>query len=194
MLTPNVADACITGVQRWASVDGVCLIAQGVPGESPNALSPVVLACDAATYAAQEDLTGEVLSAAGLVVRWSGAAELTALVERLEGQLTATLRGTDDDLTTAERLLPVLEERAGRILWGGWPTGVAVSHAMVHGGPWPATFSPATTSVGTLAIERWLRPVCYQSFPDALLPEELRSDNPLGITRLLDGELAPAAR
>lgn len=194
MLTPGIADAFITGAQRWAAVDGVSVVAQGRPGESPYAPSPVVLECDAAAYTAHQDLSGEVFGAAGLIVRWSGADELVALLEGSEGQLTATLHGTDADLATAERLLPVLEERAGRILWGGWPTGVEVCHAMVHGGPWPATSSPGTTSVGTLAIERWLRPVCYQSFPDALLPEELRADNPVGVTRLVDGVLEPRVR
>nr|WP_202859793.1 aldehyde dehydrogenase (NADP(+)) [Streptomyces xinghaiensis] len=194
MITPGIAEAYTRGTGRWAAVDGVSVVAQGVPGESPYAPSSAVLECDAATYASHEDLSGEVFGAAGLVVRWSGADELLALLEQIEGQLTATLHGTDADLATAERVLPVLEERAGRILWGGWPTGVEVCHAMVHGGPWPATSSPGTTSVGTLAIERWLRPVCYQSFPDALLPEELRAGNPLGVTRLIDGVLEPRSR
>ncbi len=194
MLTPGITEAYIEGSRRWAAVDGVSLLAQGKPGESPYAPAPVVLECDAATYASHEDLSGEVFGAAGLIVRWSGVEELLGLLENMEGQLTATLHGTDADLTTAARLLPILEELAGRILWGGWPTGVEVGHAMVHGGPWPATSSPGTTSVGTLAIERWLRPVCYQSFPDALLPEELRADNPLGIPRLVDGTLEPRPR
>ncbi|MFF6995936.1 aldehyde dehydrogenase (NADP(+)) [Streptomyces sp. NPDC008313] len=194
MLTPSIAQAYAEGAARWAAVDGVSVVARGVPGESLYAPSPVVLECDGATYAAHEDLTGEVFGSAGLVVRWSGADELLALLEGAEGQLTATLHGTEADLATAERVLPVLEERAGRILWGGWPTGVEVTHAMVHGGPWPATSSPGTSSVGTLAIERWLRPVCYQSFPDALLPGELRGGNPLGVTRLVDGTLAPRPR
>ncbi|MFD5647775.1 hypothetical protein ACFWIP_39930, partial [Streptomyces anulatus] len=153
------------------------------PGAGPYAPAPVVLACDAAAYTAHPELTGEVFGAAGLVVRWSGTDELLGLLEELEGQLTATLHAADADRTTALGLLPVLEERAGRVLWGGWPTGVEVCHAMVHGGPWPATSSPGTTSVGTLAVERWLRPVCYQSFPDALLPPELRDDNPLRVPR-----------
>ncbi|MFF1278727.1 aldehyde dehydrogenase (NADP(+)) [Streptomyces marokkonensis] len=191
MLTPGITEAFIEGSRRWAAVDGVSMLAQGMPGESPYAPGPVVLECDVATYMAHEDLSGEVFGAAGLLVRWSGVDELLGLLEGMDGQLTATIHGTDADLTTAMRLLPVLEELAGRILWGGWPTGVEVCHAMVHGGPWPATSSPATTSVGTLAIERWLRPVCYQSFPDALLCEELRTDNPLGVTRLIDGRLEP---
>ncbi|OCC11943.1 aldehyde dehydrogenase (NADP(+)) [Streptomyces sp. PTY087I2] len=176
MLTPDIARAYTEGVRRWEAVPGVREAARGTAGPGPYAPAPVVLVCDAAAYTAHKDLTVEVFGAAGLVVRWSGTAELLALLEQLEGQLTATLHGTDADRTTAPKLLPVLEERAGRVLWGGWPTGVEVCHAMVHGGPWPATSSPATTSIGTLAVERWLRPVCYQSFPDALLPAELRDD------------------
>ncbi|MFI5726817.1 aldehyde dehydrogenase (NADP(+)) [Streptomyces cyaneofuscatus] len=183
MLTPDIARAYTDGVRRWEDVPGVREVARGTAGAGPYAPAPVVLACDAATYTAHEDLTGEVFGAAGLVVRWSGTDELLQLLEELEGQLTATLHGTDADRSTALGLLPVLEERAGRVLWGGWPTGVEVCHAMVHGGPWPATSSPGATSVGTLAVERWLRPVCYQSFPDALLPSELRDDNPLQVPR-----------
>ncbi|MEU7178177.1 MULTISPECIES: aldehyde dehydrogenase (NADP(+)) [Streptomyces] len=191
MLTPGITRAYTEGVQRWAAVEGVREVARGTAGDGPFAPAPVVLECDAATYTAHEGLTGEVFGAAGLIVRWSGTEELLSLLENLEGQLTATLQGTDADLATALRLLPVLEERAGRILWGGWPTGVEVCHAMVHGGPWPATSSPGTTSVGTLAIERWLRPVCYQSFPDPFLPPELRDDNPLRVPRLMNGTHPP---
>ncbi|MEU3837796.1 aldehyde dehydrogenase (NADP(+)) [Streptomyces microflavus] len=183
MLTPDIARAYTEGVRRWEDVPGVREVARGTAGAGPYTPAPVVLECDAATYTAHEDLTGEVFGAAGLVVRWSGTDELLQLLEELEGQLTATLHGTEADLSTALGLLPVLEERAGRVLWGGWPTGVEVCHAMVHGGPWPATSSPGTTSVGTLAVERWLRPVCYQSFPDTLLPSELRDDNPLRAPR-----------
>ncbi|WP_094211740.1 aldehyde dehydrogenase (NADP(+)) [Streptomyces sp. 2R] len=183
MLTPDIARAYTEGVRRWEDVPGVREVARGTAGAGPYTPAPAVLECDAATYTAHEDLTGEVFGAAGLVVRWSGTDELLHLLEELEGQLTATLHGTEADRSTALGLLPVLEERAGRVLWGGWPTGVEVCHAMVHGGPWPATSSPGTTSVGTLAVERWLRPVCYQSFPDTLLPSELRDDNPLRAPR-----------
>ncbi|WP_455568270.1 aldehyde dehydrogenase (NADP(+)) [Streptomyces fradiae] len=191
MLTPAIAEARVAGAARWAAFDGVSVVAQGPPGAGPHAPGPVVLECDAATYADHGELSEEVFGAVGLVVRWSGVPELLDLLDGLEGQLTATVHGTEADLATARRLLPALEERAGRVVWGGWPTGVEVCHAMVHGGPWPATSSPGTTSVGTLAVERWLRPVCYQSLPDALLPEELRAGNPLGVTRLVDGTLEP---
>src|SRR5690606_5246235 len=107
-----------------------------------------------------------------------------AVARSLEGQLTATLHlqaGTDDALVA--ELLPTLELKAGRILANGFPTGVEVCDAMVHGGPFPATSDPRTTSVGTLAITRFLRPVCYQDIPDGLLPPALQSDNPWGIAR-----------
>ncbi|MFJ6614927.1 aldehyde dehydrogenase (NADP(+)) [Streptomyces sp. NPDC091289] len=191
MLTPDIARAYTEGVRRWEAVAGVREVARGTAGPGPYAPAPVVLECDAATYTAHEVLTGEVFGAAGLVVRWSGTDELLGLLEELEGQLTATLHGTDADRATALELLPVLEERAGRVLWGGWPTGVEVCHAMVHGGPWPATSSPGATSVGTLAVERWLRPVCYQSLPDALLPPELRDGNPLRVPRRTGAGLTP---
>ena len=96
----------------------------------------------------------------------------------------------EGDIPDVKTLMPVLERKAGRVLVNGWPTGVEVSHAMVHGGPFPATSDGRTTSVGTLAIRRFLRPVCYQDVPEALLPEALRPGNPLGILRRVDGKLA----
>ena len=102
--------------------------------------------------------------------------------------MTATLLMDESDLANAAELLPILEQKAGRLLVNGWPTGVEVSHAMVHGGPFPATSDARTTSVGTAAILRFLRPVCYQNFPQALLPEALRDSNPPKVSKLLDGE------
>ena len=111
-----------------------------------------------------------------MVVRCANEKQLLDALEHLEGQLTATIHMTDDDVAVAARLVPTLERKAGRIVVNGWPTGVEVSHAMVHGGPFPATSDSRSTSVGTLAIERFLRPVCYQDFPDGLLPAVLRRD------------------
>jgi NADP-dependent aldehyde dehydrogenase len=120
------------------------------------------------------------------VIRCPDAASLAAVVPLLEGQLTATLHMDGEDAGIARRLLPHLELKAGRILANGWPTGVEVCHAMVHGGPFPATSDSRATSVGTLAIERFLRPVCYQDLPQALLPEALR-DGETPLRRLVDG-------
>jgi NADP-dependent aldehyde dehydrogenase len=94
----------------------------------------------------------------------------------------------DQDLEEARALLPTLERKSGRLLVNGWPTGVEVCDAMVHGGPFPATSDARTTSVGTAAILRFLRPVCYQDFPDSLLPDALKQGNPLQLRRLLDGQ------
>src|SRR5207237_5343039 len=113
--------------------------------------------------------------------------EIASVIARLEGQLTITLQLETEDEAEAAKLMPALARRAGRILANGWPTGVEVSPAMVHGGPFPATSDTRTTSVGTLAIERFLRPVCYQDVPDDLLALELRDENPLHLRRLIDG-------
>jgi len=121
-------------------------------------------------------------------VRCRDAEELRALAESLEGQLTATLHLDAGDTAIARSLLPILERKAGRILANGWPTGVEVCQAMVHGGPWPATTDSRTTSVGTAAIERFLRPVCYQDLPADLLPQALQDANPLKLRRLVDGQ------
>jgi NADP-dependent aldehyde dehydrogenase len=118
--------------------------------------------------------------------------EAAELIGALEGQLTATLLIDAEDEPAAAALVPLLARKVGRILANGWPTGVEVSHAMVHGGPYPATSDGRTTSVGTLAIDRFLRPVCYQNLPDALLPAPLRSDNPWQLVRRVDGKIEQA--
>ena len=112
---------------------------------------------------------------------------MLAFARSLDGQLTATLQLTEQDLEVARSLVQTLEKKAGRLLVNGFPTGVEVCDAMVHGGPFPATSDSRSTSVGSTAIERFLRPVCYQNLPDALLPDALKQDNPLQIWRQLDG-------
>ena len=115
------------------------------------------------------------------------------LAGAIEGQLTATLHGTDADLAAFADLIAILERKAGRLIVNGFPTGVEVCHAMVHGGPYPATSDSRATSVGTYSIYRFVRPVCYQDFPQAALPDELKDANPLGIMRLVDGQLTREA-
>ena len=112
---------------------------------------------------------------------------LLRLLQGLEGQLTITVHMTEEDEALFAALLPLLETKAGRILINGWPTGVEVSHAMVHGGPYPATSDSRTSSVGTLAIRRFLRPICYQNVAEHLLPDAVRDANPLGLWRRMDG-------
>ncbi|MNI47349.1 Alpha-ketoglutaric semialdehyde dehydrogenase [compost metagenome] len=143
-------------------------------------------------FLASHELEAEVFGPASLVVACRDVAQMTAVAEHLEGQLTATLFVDEADVALAKTLLPVLERKAGRILANGYPTGVEVSHAMVHGGPFPATSNPASTSVGATAIRRFLRPVCYQDLPDALLPDGVKRANPLSLTRMVDGVMTPA--
>ena len=179
MLTPAIQAAYSEGAARLRAQPGVSLAGEGAGAQLAIA--------DAATFIANPVLHDEVFGPSALLVRCRDADELLALLERLEGQLTATLLLEPGDAALAQRLLPVLERKAGRILANGFPTGVEVCHAMVHGGPWPATTSPQYSSVGSSAIERFLRPVCYQDLPDWLLPEALRDANPQRLWRQLEG-------
>ncbi|MGG5752169.1 aldehyde dehydrogenase (NADP(+)) [Zafaria sp. Z1313] len=193
MLTRGIAGSWTEGVDALGAQSGVGLVGRGTEGGTENAPAPAVFGADVPTFLANEVLHAEIFGAASLIIRYRDAAELVAAARRLEGQLTATLHLTDEDHAVAAPLLPVLERKAGRILANGWPTGVEVGHAMVHGGPFPATSDSRTTSVGTLAIDRFLRPVAYQNLPDALLPEPLREANPWGLNRRVDGTVEVSA-
>jgi NADP-dependent aldehyde dehydrogenase len=133
-------------------------------------------------------LQEEVFGPATVLIEVADDAELDRALRALRGQLTATLIVEPADLREYQWLVPLLEEKVGRILVNGYPTGVEVCDAMVHGGPYPATSDPRGTSVGSLAIDRFLRPVCYQNYPDSLLPAALQNANPLGMKRLVNGE------
>ena len=134
-----------------------------------------------------EHLLAECFGPVSLMTEYSEETQLIEVAEMLEGQLTATVHGELDDVVVPG-LLDTLAEKAGRIIWNGWPTAVAVTWAMQHGGPYPATTSPLHTSVGAAAIGRFLRPVTYQGVPDHLLPAPLREGNPLGLPRRVDGQ------
>jgi 2,5-dioxopentanoate dehydrogenase len=187
MLTPEIASAYEQGIASLRSAPGVEVVAEGQPGEGNGRPAPVLSL--AAWPQAKEAAVQEVFGASSVVVRYDDVEKVATTLSELEGQLTATVHYSPSDRDLARRLLPVLEDLAGRVLFNGWPTGVEVGHAMIHGGPWPATSAPGTTSVGSLAIERFQRPVCYQDVPDDVLPEPLRDDNPWSLTRRVDGVL-----
>lgn len=149
--------------------------------------APALFRTDAPGFLGDGKLRTEIFGPATVVVTHEQRLELELLARRLEGQLTATLHGTPEDLVEYRDLVEILEQKAGRLVLNAFPTGVEVGPAMVHGGPFPATSDGRSTSVGTRAILRFVRPVCYQSFPDAALPEELRDGNPLGLWRQVDG-------
>jgi NADP-dependent aldehyde dehydrogenase len=181
MLTQAIADGYETGRQRASAIPGVEVIAGG-----GSATAPTVLAADAATLLAHDELLDEVFGPVTVLVRYRDAAALDAALGMLEGSLTMTLHAEPGEDITG--LADWAASRAGRVLFGGWPTGVAVSWAQHHGGPWPAT-NTVFTSVGATAVRRFLRPVTYQDAPASVLPPALRDDNPLGIPRRVDGVL-----
>ena len=187
MLTPGIHANFIRGVAALTSAPDVETLVAGGASDRPNCGRGALFATTAGAFVTDQALREEVFGASAVIVRCADEAELTRVLEAIEGQLTATLQIDADDAPLAARLRPVLEEKAGRILVNGWPTGVEVSHAMVHGGPFPATSDPRSTSVGTLAIERFLRPVCYQNLPAELLPDALNEANPYRLYRLVDG-------
>lgn len=141
----------------------------------------------AADLLAHPELAEELFGPSTLVVTYTD--QLVDLITALEGQLTVTIHGTEDDLNANQDLVRLLETKAGRLVFNGFPTGVEVGHAMVHGGPYPATSDGRTTSVGTRAIFRFTRQVCFQDFPNSALPAELKEENPLGIWRMIDGKI-----
>ena len=188
MLTPGIAKAYADGVLKLAGDACVATVARGDAAHGCQGQAGF-FATHAADFLARQELQAEVFGAASLLVRCRDEAELHRVVGGLEGQLTVALHMNDADHEMARRFLPLLERKAGRILVNGFGTGVEVAHAMVHGGPFPATSDSRSTSVGTLAINRFLRPVCYQDMPDALLPEALQQDNSLHIARLVDGTM-----
>lgn len=187
MLTPGIADSYAKGVDALgAEAD---LVVRGSADGRGTSCRAALFSTDAASFRTSEVQQAEVFGSSSLVVRCADYSEMAAVAAGLEGQLTATLHGDQGDYEVAAALLPVLELKAGRILFNGWPTGVEVGYAMVHGGPFPATSDSRTTSVGARAIERFLRPVAYQDVPNALLPSVIADGNPDGVWRRIDGQL-----
>lgn len=174
MLTPGIAEAYGAGAARFAAQEDVRQVL--VTTSSARQATPNLFATSAATWLANPELSEEVFGPMGLLVVAEDSAEMRAVALALEGQLTCTLHMEAGDTEQARALMPVLERKAGRILVNGFPTGVEVSEAMVHGGPYPASTNFGATSVGTMAIRRFLRPVSYQNLPDSLLPDDLADD------------------
>ncbi|MCZ8391548.1 aldehyde dehydrogenase (NADP(+)) [Achromobacter xylosoxidans] len=188
MLTAGIERAFEDGVARESAQPGAVVMARG--HQADGRAQATLIRLRAADLLLSRRLPEEVFGPQGTFVVCSNAAELAALLEMLDGQLTATLHFDAEDaadVALARDLLPILERKAGRILANGFPTGVEVCDAMVHGGPFPATSDGRSTSVGTAAIERFLRPVCYQNLPDSLLPPALRAGNPLRVPRRVAG-------
>ena len=192
MLTPGIADAYRHGIKDLAQHPGMHVLAQRDSSNSQGGAA--LLETDAATLLAHPELAEENFGPSTVLVRAESVAQLITLATHLDGQLTATVHAEVDELGDQTNLLDALQSRAGRVLFGGFPTGVEVNHAMVHGGPWPASSDSRSTSVGSAAILRWVRPVALQNFPDALLPPELQDDNPSRLRRLVDGKFSDVCK
>jgi NADP-dependent aldehyde dehydrogenase len=188
MLTPGICEAYSRGVARLAAHPRVKAVARGSPVANGHGGQAAFFSTRAGDFMAHGELQEEVFGASSLLVRCESVEAMREVLAKMEGQLTITLHMDAQDEPSARALLPLLERKASRILVNGFPTGVEVSHAMVHGGPFPATSDGRSTSVGSLAIRRFLRPVCYQDFTAGLLPGVLGDDNPQGVPQLVDGK------
>jgi 2,5-dioxopentanoate dehydrogenase len=189
MLHAGIARNYNQGVERLSKHSAVRSL-NIPPATSQHALAGAGLfETDISTFLADDELASEVFGPTTLLVRYNTMDELLAVARHLEGQLTVTIHGQPADLIAAAELISVLETRAGRLIFNQFPTGVEVGDAIVHGGPYPASSDSRTTSVGSRAILRFVRPVCYQNFPDAALPPELQANNPLHVRRFVDGKL-----
>jgi alpha-ketoglutaric semialdehyde dehydrogenase len=192
LLSSQIQGSYREGVEtraRQNQVESVAVLAAD-PQKAGFHVGPSLFETDATAFLKNEKLAAEIFGPSTLLVRHSSREQLLELARNLEGHLTATLHGTEADLREYADLIAILETKVGRVIFNGYPTGVEVCHAMVHGGPFPATSDGRSTSVGTQAIYRFTRLICYQNFPDAALPEELQNDNPLGIWRLVDGRMS----
>jgi NADP-dependent aldehyde dehydrogenase len=183
LLNAGIVSSYAAGLDALRAHPAVRVLVSGVDS------APTLLGCDAADFlAAHESLAVECFGPTSMVVRYTSEEELLACARSFTGELTASVHGSLED-DVARVLVADLTERVGRVLWNGWPTGVSVTYAMHHGGPYPATTAPGHTSVGTASLRRFLRPVAYQNMPQALLPEALRDGNPLGVPRRVDGAM-----
>jgi NADP-dependent aldehyde dehydrogenase len=188
MLTPNIHGAYCNGLNNLHKAAGVTLVAEGREAEGSFQARAAFFRTDSATFLANPALEDENFGPSALLIVCKDVADLQKVAARFDGQLTVTLHYEEGDKTIAQALMPILERKAGRILFNDFPTGVEVSYSMVHGGPFPATSDSRSTSVGATAIDRFLRPVCYQNVPDSLLPPALQQGNPLHTWRLVDGQ------
>ena len=195
LLTPGIRASYGAAVAARKHISSIKSVSEAADTADKSGLSvgAVLFETDAAAFLSDPTLAGEIFGPTTVLVHHSTRDQLIDIARELEGHLTATIHGTEQDLREFADLVDILENKVGRLLFNGFPTGVEVTDAMVHGGPYPATSDGRSTSVGSRAILRFARPVCYQGFPDEVLPEELKDANPLGIWRMMDGQLTREA-
>lgn len=189
LLTDSIGESFVQGWSGLAATPGVEVLAASTA--TADGVTPGIVRVDLDVFRSTPSLQEELFGPVTLLISYADDAELIPVLAELEGSLTATLHAQEGE--DVAQLVDVLSERAGRVLFGGWPTGVAVTWSQHHGGPWPATTS-VFTSVGATGIRRFQRPLAYQDAPAAILPPALQEENPLGIPRRVDGTLVPGVR
>jgi NADP-dependent aldehyde dehydrogenase len=190
MLYPGILEGYEAGVKRLGALEGLQTTQSGIEADAAKTEArPAVFSTNARTFMRHHELSEEVFGPSTVVVSCDSRQEMERIARNLEGHLTATIHGTAEDLRDYDWLVSILENKAGRLIFNGYPTGVEVCASMHHGGPYPAMTDSRATSVGTAAIYRFARPVCYQNFPQEALPVELRDVNQLGVWRLVDNQL-----
>lgn len=190
LLTPGIRSSYGAAISARKTKTNVGLIAEKLPaGDDAFSVGGAIFETNSRSFLTDENLAAEIFGPATLLVHHSNREEVLEAASNLDGHLTATIHGTKQDLQEFSDLIAILERKVGRLVFNGFPTGVEVSRAMVHGGPYPATSDGRSTSVGSQAIFRFCRPVCYQAFPQAALPDALKDANPLHIWRMIDGEM-----
>jgi 2,5-dioxopentanoate dehydrogenase len=190
MLHKGISDSYRAGVQQIRRTPGVRVVGESSAPPDPGTLQApcAIFGTDLSTLETQPHLWDEVFGPASVIVACDGPTDMERVARRLRGHLTASLHGTPEELVAHHGLIEILERKVGRLVFNGFPTGIEVCAAMHHGGPYPATTDAHFTSIGAASIDRFVRPVCYQGFPNPALPEELQDENPRGILRLIDKE------
>lgn len=183
MLTSGIKKAFLSGIQKIKDIDGVDSLTAMEDGK----VVPQFFSSKVQQVIANDEIAEEIFGPATVAVYANDKEEVLEFARKLKGHLTATIFGTSEDLLNYRELVNILQQKVGRLIFNNFPTGVEVTHAMVHGGPFPATTDSRSTSVGATAIYRFTRPVCFQNCPEELLPDALKTNNPLNITRLIDG-------
>jgi NADP-dependent aldehyde dehydrogenase len=186
MLHEGIQSAYFKNSNHALIQTGITCLTKNTP--AANAASPVLTSVDASVFLANPDLAEEVFGPYSILVQCDNDAQLVQVWKSIQGQISTTIMGTDNDLANNKNLLEIATSIAGRVLLNGVPTGVEVCDSMVHGGPYPASTDSRFTAVGVKAVKRWLRPISFQNWPDHLLPSYLQNKNELGVWRTINGE------
>ncbi|MGM5469458.1 aldehyde dehydrogenase (NADP(+)) [Flavobacteriaceae bacterium LMO-SS05] len=189
MLHPNIIGAYESNKQKALAQPKLSIVADYSTEVQTNYARQTITTVEGHTFLENPTLHQEVFGPYSIVVQCENAKQLEAIISKLEGQLTGTIIGDDSEISSCQKVISALQNRVGRLIYNGVPTGVEVCPSMTHGGPYPASTDSRFTAVGIHSIKRWVRPFSYQDWPNALLPNELKNENPLGISRLVNNKL-----